>query len=224
MAALGIPGWVWPVARAMARGLVTTAELSVLGSVAGVLLGLLLGVALAGEWPWLRRMTRLYVELWRGLPLLVILFFAFFALPAAGLRLTGFEAAGVGLALWVSAVMADNVRGAIQSVPAAQMDAARALGLRWLPAMALVIVPQASRRLLPPTLNMLTSLIHGTSLAAQLGVLEVLEASRRSSQRLVLDDGDAHSVAIFAAVLVVFFAVCYPLMALSQWLEGRLQS
>jgi polar amino acid transport system permease protein len=71
---------------------------------------------------------------------------------------------------------------------------------------------------------MLTSLIHGTSLAAQLGVLEVLEASRRSSQRLVLDDGDAHSVAIFAAVLVVFFAVCYPLMALSQWLEGRLQS
>jgi polar amino acid transport system permease protein len=221
VAGLAMPGWVWPVARAMGRGLLTTAELSLLGSVAGILLGVVLGVALAGQWAWLRHLVRLYVELWRGLPLLVILFFAFFALPAAGLRLTGFAAASVGLTFWASAVMADNVRGAIQSVPPTQMDAARALGLRWVPAMFLVILPQAMRRLLPPTLNMLTSLIHGTSLAAQLGVLELLDAGRRSSQRLVLDDGDSHSLAIFAAVLVMFFAICYPLMALSRWLEKR---
>ncbi len=215
-----IPGWVWPVARAMGRGLLTTAELSLIGTLGGIVLGVILGLAF--ELPRLRRVVRLYVELWRGLPLIVILFFAFFALPAAGLQLTGFAAAGVGLTLWASAVMADNVRGAIQSVPSAQMDAARALGFRWAPAMGLVILPQATRRLLPPTLNMLTSLIHGTSLAAQLGVLELLEASRRSSQRLVLDDGNAHSLAIFAAVLVIFFVISYPLMALSRRLERRL--
>ncbi len=208
----------------MWRGLVVTGELSALGAVGGISLGIVLGVALSGEWPLLRRVIRWYVELWRGLPLIVILFIAFFALPAIGLKLTGFAAAAVGLVLWASAVMADNVRGAIGSIPATQMDAARALGLRWVPAMGLVILPQAARRLLPPTLNLLTSLIHGTSLAAQLGVLELLEASRRSSQRLVLDDGDSHSLAIFAAVLVTFFAVCYPLMALSGWLERRIHA
>jgi len=86
-----------------------------------------------------------------------------------------------------------------------------------------VIFPQAVRRLLPPTLNMLTSMIHGTSLAAQLGVLELLEASRRSSQRLVLEDGDSHALAIFAAVLVVFFLICYPLVSFSRRLERRLR-
>jgi len=90
--------------------------------------------------------------------------------------------------------------------------------------MGLIVLPQALRRLLPPTLNLLTSLIHGTSLAAQLGVLELLEASRRSSQRLVLDAGDSHGLAIFAAVLAAFYLVCAPLTALSRRLERRLQS
>jgi ABC-type amino acid transport system permease subunit len=76
----------------------------------------------------------------------------------------------------------------------------------------------------PSTLNLLTSLIHGTSLAAQLGVLELLEASRRSSQRLVLDVGDSHGLAIYAAVLVTFFLICSPLTAFSRRLERRLQA
>ena len=86
-----------------------------------------------------------------------------------------------------------------------------------------MILPQAVRRSLPPTLNLITSLIHGTSLAAQLGALELLESGRRSIQRLVLDLGDGHGLAIFGAVLIVFFLVCYPLVVTSRWLERRLQ-
>jgi polar amino acid transport system permease protein len=222
MAWLDLPAWVWPVARYMARGLVTSLELALLAACCSLVAGVVLGIVLASGNRILRGLIRLYVELWRGLPVIVILFFAFFALPAAGLRLSGFAAATVGLTLWSSAMMADNVRGAIQSIPMTQMDAARALGLHWWGAMRLVILPQATRPLLPPTINTLTSLIHSTSLAAQLGVLELLEAGRRSSQRLVLADGDSHVLVIFAAVLVIFFIVCWPLMALSRRLEGRL--
>ena len=218
-----MPDWVWPVARYMALGLRTTIELSVLCAAVGLVIGVPLGIALVGEFRTLRTATRLYVELWRGLPLIVILFFVFFALPAVGLSLSAFLAAATGLSLWSSAVVADNVRGALQSIPQSQFDAARALGFGWVQAMWLVIFPQAVRRLLPPTLNMLTSMIHGTSLAAQLGVLELLEASRRSSQRLVLEDGDSHALAIFAAVLVVFFLICYPLVSFSRRLERRLR-
>jgi len=216
--------WVGPVALYMLRGLELTAILAVVCSCASVLLGMLLGSALVAKPPFVRATVRLFVELWRGLPLIVILFAIFFGLPAFGLRLGASAAAGVGLSLWGSAVIADNVRGVIQSIPAGQLEAARALGLSWMKAMLLVILPQAIRRLLPPTLNLVTSLIHGTSLAAQLGALELLESGRRLIQRLLLSVGDGHSLAIFGAVLVVYFCICYPLVLGSRWLERRQQA
>ncbi len=219
-----MPDWLGPVALYMLRGLELTVLLTVLCAAASVVLGTLLGIGLATTLPGLSLAIRLYVELWRGLPLIVILFTVFFALPAFDLRLSAAAAAGVGLSLWGSAVVADNVRGAIRSIPATQMEAARSLGLSWLEAMWLVVLPQAVRRLLPPVMNLLTSLIHGTSLAAQLGALELLESGRRSIQRLVLDVGDGHSPAIFGAVLVVYFCICYPLLAGSRWLEHRLRA
>jgi len=217
-----MPTWVGPVAVYMAQGFEATIVLALACSVASVVIGTILGVAMITELSLLRRAVRLYIELWRGLPLIVILFFVFFALPAVGLRLNALSAAGTGLSLWGSAVVADNVRGAIQSIPRSQFEGARALGLGWITTMRLVILPQAVRRLLPPTLNLLTSLIHGTSLAAQLGALELLESARRSIQRLVLDLGQPHSLPIFATVMIVFFAVCYPLILLSRRLERRL--
>lgn len=218
-----MPAWVGPVAAYMAQGLAATLFLALVCSVASIALGTILGVAMIPELPPLRRAVRLYIELWRGLPLIVILFFVFFALPAIGLRLNALSAAATGLTLWGSAVVADNVRGAIQSIPRSQFEGARALGLGWFTTMWCVVLPQAVRRVLPPTLNLLTSLIHGTSLAAQLGALELLESARRSIQRLVLDLGQPHSLPIFGAVMVVFFVVCYPLILLSRQLERRLR-
>ena len=218
-----MPDWIAPVALYMAKGLVVTLQLSLICSAVSVGLGTLLGLLMIPDVKALRRTVRLYIELWRGLPLIVILFFVFFALPAIGLRLSPMVSAGVGLSLWGSAVIADNVRGAIESIPKGQFEAAHTLGLSWIKTMWLVILPQATRRLIPPTLNLLTSLIHGTSLAAQLGALELLEASRRSIQRLLLDVGNSHALEIFGAVLLVYFLICYPVILLSRWLERRLQ-
>jgi len=215
-------GWEGPVAAYMLRGLIATLELTLICSVASLVAGTLLGVAFIAEARPLVAAIRLYVELWRGLPLIVILFFVFFALPVFDLRLNAFWAAAVGLSLWASAITAENVRGAVESIPRSQREGARALGFGWVGMMWFVVLPQALRRLLPPTLNMLTSLIHGTSLAAQLGVLELLESGRRSIQRLLLDFGDSHSLEIFGAILLIYFVICYPLTSLSRAFERRL--
>src|SRR5512135_1992510 len=154
-------GWEAPVAHYMMRGLATTLELTLLCSVASLVVGTILGVAFIAEAPPVVAAIRLYVEIWRGLPLIVILFFVFFAFPALDMKFSAFWAAAVGLSFWGSAVTAENVRGAVQSIPKAQREGARALGFSWPAMMCRVVLPQALRRLLPPTLNMLTSLIHG---------------------------------------------------------------
>jgi polar amino acid transport system permease protein len=76
--------------------------------------------------------------------------------------------------------------------------------------------------LIPPTINLLASLIHATSLSAMLGAFELLESAQRSVQRLLMQEGDSHSFAILGSVMIIFFVICYPLIALSRWLERRL--
>jgi polar amino acid transport system permease protein len=94
--------------------------------------------------------VRAYVEVWRGLPIIITLFFIFFVLPLIGLEVDTFVAAAVGLTLWGSANVAEVVRGAVQSVPRGQSEAAAALGFPWPRRMRFVILPQATRRALPP--------------------------------------------------------------------------
>jgi polar amino acid transport system permease protein len=113
-------------------------------------------------------------------------------------------------------------RGAIESIARSQIEGARALALRPAQIMWLIVLPQAFKRLIPPTINLLASLIHATSLSAMLGAFELLESAQRSVQRLLMQEGDSHSFAILGSVMIIFFVICYPLIALSRWLERRL--
>lgn len=216
------PTWVPPVASYMARGLLTTAVLSVVGMTASVALGILLGVLQTARVAPIRVLVRLYVELWRGLPIVITLFFIFFALPAVRIDVSALSSAAVGITLWGSANAAEIVRGAILSIPKAQLDAALALGLTWRQAMVHVILAQAVRRMIPPMMGLLTNLVQNTTLAAVIGVPELLESGKRSIERLTVDTGNSHAVAIFGAVLVAFFLVCFPLSQASRRLEKRL--
>lgn len=213
--------WVGPVARYVARGLVVTLELSLVAVVGSLVMGVMIGSLLTLPNRLLRFFLRLYVDLWRGLPILVTLFFIFFALPTIGLAVSTFVAAGIGLILWGSANVSEIVRGAVQSVPGTQLQAGRALGFSWLRTMSHVIAPQASRRALPPLAGLLTNLIQSTTLAAVIGVSEVLETSRQSIERLTLSEGSSHATAILGAVLVAFFLICFPLTTVSRHLERK---
>ncbi|MGW2839475.1 amino acid ABC transporter permease [Streptomyces sp. NPDC001493] len=217
-----MPPWVGPVADYLAEGLRETALLALVCVVAGLLAGVPLGAALTLPVRPVRAVVRAYVEIWRGLPIIIILYFIFFVLPIIGVRVDTFAAAAIGLSLWGSANMAEIVRGAVQSVPHGQAEAAAALGFPWPGRMRHVLLPQAARRAIPPTIGLVVNLVQQTSLAAVIGLLDILEASQRSIERLTLSGGSSHAVPILGSVLAVFFVICLPLTVLSRWYERRL--
>jgi His/Glu/Gln/Arg/opine family amino acid ABC transporter permease subunit len=122
-----MPPWVGPVADYLATGLRETALLALVSIAASLLVGTVLGAVLTLPSKPVRAVVRTYVEIWRGLPIIIILYFIFFVLPIIGILVDTFVAAAVGLSLWGSANMAEVVRGAVQSVPRGQDEAAAAL-------------------------------------------------------------------------------------------------
>lgn len=218
-----MPKWVEPVTSYVAQGLWTTLLLALLSIVASVVVGTVLGTLMTLPSVVVRGVIRVYVEVWRGLPIIITLFFIFFVLPVLGLDVDTFFAAAVGLTLWGSANVAEVVRGAVSSVPRGQSEAAAALGFPWRRRMRHVILPQATRRALPPLVGLVVNLTQQTSLAAVIGLLDILEASQRSIERLTLAGGETHAVPILGAVLVVFFVLCLPLTMLSRRLERVLR-
>jgi len=113
------------------------------------------------------------------------------------------------------------VRGAVRSIPTAQFEAATALGFKWAAVMRLVVLPQASRRMIPPVVNLIVDLIQATTLASLIGVVEVLQRSRQAVEYYQLSAGDGHAAPIFAGVLLFFFVICYPLTVLARRMEQR---
>ncbi|GAA3887369.1 amino acid ABC transporter permease [Streptomyces sp. NPDC002387] len=217
-----MPAWVGPVADYLAGGLRETALLALVSIAASLLVGILLGALLTLPGKPVRAVVRAYVEIWRGLPIIITLFLIFFVLPIIGVRVNTFIAAAIGLSLWGSANVAEVVRGAVQSVPRGQAEAAAALGFSWTGRMRHVLLPQAARRALPPLIGLVVNLTQQTSLAAVIGLVDILEASQRSIERLTLSGGSTHAVPILGAVLAVFFVICLPLTMLSRWYERRL--
>ena len=127
-----LPGWVEPVVRYMAtEGLKGTATIAAESVAASAVIGVLLGTLMTLDSKPLKAAIRLYIELWRGLPLIVTIFVIFFVLPEVEIRLSAIQAAAAGLSLWGSAQVAEATRGAVQSIPREQHEAASALGFGW---------------------------------------------------------------------------------------------
>jgi len=156
------------------------------------------------------------VELVRAVPLLLLLFFIFFGLPALGVRIPTFPAAALAMSLWMAANTAEVVRGGVQSISRGQFEAARSLGLGWASTMRFVILPQATRRMLPPFVGLCTILVKDTSLAAIIGVFELTRAAQETIERTL------RSFEIYGAAAAIYFALCFPLTRLAARLETRL--
>jgi polar amino acid transport system permease protein len=229
-----LPEWVEPVARYMAEvGLKGTLRIAAFAVVGSALIGVVLGTLLTIRFRPVQALIRLYVEVWRGLPIIVTIFIIFFVLPVFGsqFQFDPFTAAWIGLTLWGSAQVAEATRGAVESIPREQHEAASALGFGWLGRHAFVILPQALRRLLPPFVSLLVNIIQNTTLAQVLGAAELLETGERSVERLTapsvgpsgeIVSGEIHAFEIYGAVMVVFFAISFPLTRLAAYLERRL--
>lgn len=226
---MSLPDWVEPVARYMLEeGLRGTLEVAAIALAGSTIIGVVLGTLLTIRFRPTRWVIRLYIEVWRGLPILVTIFIIFFALPAVSARLEfeALTAAAIGLTLWGSAQVAEATRGAVESIPREQHEAAAALGFGWVGVHAFVILPQAFRRLLPPVVGLLVNIIQNTTIAQVIGATELLEAGERSVERLTapppIGPGEVHAFEIYAAVMVVFFLLSFPLTRLAAYLERRL--
>jgi polar amino acid transport system permease protein len=224
-----VPDWVEPVARYMfevgLKGTIRIASISLIGS---VVIGVTLGTLLTIDFRPTRWLIRLYIEVWRGLPILVTLFVVFFALPSVSqqFRFDPYTAATIALTLWGSAQVAEATRGAVQSIPHEQHEASAALGFGWVGRHRFVILPQALRRLLPPVVSLMANIIQNSTIAQVIGAAELLETGERSVERLAAPEpigaGEIHAFEIYAAVMVIFFCLSFPLTRLAAYLEKRL--
>ncbi len=197
------------------RGAVSTLALAAAVLAVGTALGLAVGLlrVLPGR---AGTVVGGAVELVRAVPLLLLLFFIFFGLPALGVRIPTFPAAVLAMSLWMAANTAEVVRGGVQSISRGQFEAARSLGLGWASTMRFVILPQATRRMLPPFVGLCTILVKDTSLAAIIGVFELTRAAQETIERTL------RSFEIYGAAAAIYFALCFPLTRLAARLETRL--
>ena len=221
---MSTPDWVGPVAHYMLEvGLRNTLKLSAIALVGSTLIGITLGTLLTIRFLPTRALIRLYIEIWRGLPILVTIFIVYFALPAVSprLRFDAITAGAIALILWGSAQVAETTRGAVQSIPREQHEAASALGFGWVGRHTFVIMPQALRRLLPPLVGLLVNIIQNTTIVQIIGAPELLESAERQVERLTFE-GQQHAIQIYGAVMVIFFCLSFPLTRLSAYLEKRL--
>ena len=162
------------------------------------------------------KLVYLYVEVLQGTPLLLQLFLVFFGLPLLGVEVSPLLAAGVALTLYAGAFLAEIWRGCVDAIPHGQWDASGALGLNFLLQMRYVILPQAMRIAVPPTVGFLTQLVKATALASIVGFNELTKAGQ------VVTNATFQPFVVYGLVALIYFSMCYPLTFCARVLERRL--
>lgn len=190
--------------------------LALLAEVLGVILGLFLALFKISRSRILRFPATVYVDVFRGTPLLVQITIIYFSTPNIGLTWESLFFAGlVALSLNSAAYVAEIFRAGIQSIDQGQMEAARASGLSYTQAMRYVVVPQAFRRTIPPLTNEFVMLVKDTSLVSVIGLVELL----RTAQNIQAQTFNSSSL---TAIALIYLAICLPLIYSTNVLEKRL--
>ena len=196
-----------------ARWTLLLAAIAFLGGGIGALLLLLLRY---GQPRFGARVLRLYVELFQGTPLLLQLFLVFFGLPLLGIDVSPLLAAGAALTFYASAFLAEIWRGCVDAIPHGQWDASGALGLNFLNQMRDVILPQALRIAIPPTVGFLTQLLKATALASIVGFEELTKSGQ------IVSNATFQPLFVYGIVALIYFAMCYPLTFCARLLERKM--
>ena len=187
-------------------------------------IGILLALGRRSEMPVIRTICVAFIELWRAVPLITVLFMASFVLPLftpEGVNANELLRALIGFTMFSSAYMAEVVRGGLQALPKGQTEAAQALGLNYWKSMQLIILPQALKIVIPGIVNTFIALFKDTALVSIIGLFDLLLVARSA----VTDPkwlGLEHESYIFAAV--IYFIFCFSMSRYSLWLERKLDT
>ena len=202
-------------------GMGVALRISLIAVIISIPLGILVGILMTFKNPILKAVLRVYLEIIRIMPQLVLLFIVFFgSTRVIGVDISGDLAAIIVFSLWGIAEMGDLVRGAIISIPKHQYESGEALGLSKRQIFVYIIIPQTIKRLVPLSINLITRMIKTTSLVLMIGVVEVIKVA----QQIIEANRTASSNAAFGVYLAVFlmyFIACTPISMLARYLEKR---
>ncbi|MFC3941149.1 amino acid ABC transporter permease [Pseudomonas gingeri NCPPB 3146 = LMG 5327] len=207
----------WDIARNLLLAMRWTIGLSLIAFIGGGLVGALLVVMRLTGSRLVRGLVMLYVQLFQGTPLLLQLFLVYFGLAMFGVRTTPLMAASVCLTLYASAYLTEIWRGSIESVDHGQWEASASLALSFSEQMRYVILPQAMRAGIAPTVGFMVQVVKATALTSVIGFVEMTRAGQ------IITNATFQPFLIYGAVALMYFALCFPLSWYSRVLEQKLR-
>ncbi len=206
---------LWDILRNLLLALRWTVALSAIAFVGGGLVGALLLFARLSGGPFFERAIGLYVQLFQGTPLLMQLFLAYFGIALLGIEVSPWTAAALALTLYTSAFLTEIWRGCVASIPRGQWEASASLAMRFGEQLRHIILPQALKIAIAPTVGFLVQVIKGTALASVIGFVELTKAGS------MISNATFQPFVVFSCVALMYFALCFPVSLLARQLERK---
>ncbi|MCK6442533.1 amino acid ABC transporter permease [Elstera cyanobacteriorum] len=209
---------LWDIIRNLLLAARWTVVLSLIAFIGGGLVGGGLLVARLTGKRWIEVSVARYVQVFQGTPLLMQIFLAYFGIGMFGIKVSPWVSVSAALTLYTSAFLTEIWRGCVASVPKGQWEASQSLALSFGEQLRYVILPQALRVAIPPTVGFLVQVIKGTALASVVGFVELTRAGN------MISNVTYAPFTVFACVGLLYFALCYPISLYAQFLERKLHA
>lgn len=203
------------------NGLAITAEIAFVSVFFACIFGVVFGLIMTIKNRWIQVISHFYLEFVRIIPLLALLFIAYFGLAKwFDIHLNGITVCILVFIFWGTAEMGDLMRGALTSIEKHQLESAYALGLNRLQTFYYILLPQSIKRVTPSAINLFTRMVKTSSLAMLIGVLEVIKVGQQIIETSLFTDPSA-ALWIYGVIFMLYFVICYPLSLFSRYLEKR---
>ncbi|WP_326537391.1 amino acid ABC transporter permease [Pseudorhodoferax sp.] len=209
---------LWDILRNLGLAARWTIALSLVAFVGGGFVGMLLLVLRLTRAPLIERLVAGYVQLFQGTPLLMQLFLAYFGLALFGVNTTAWVAASCALTLYTSAFLTEIWRGCVAAVPKGQWEAAQSLALSFPELLRHVVLPQAGRIAIAPTVGFMVQVIKGTALASIIGFVELTKAGS------MISNATFQPFLVYSCVALLYFSLCFPISFFAKILERRIHA
>jgi polar amino acid transport system permease protein len=207
---------VWDIFRNLLLAGRWTIALSLIAFLGGASVGLLLLVMRLSQSSWARHFVSGYVQVFQGTPLLMQLFLTYFGLALLGFKTSAWTSAAFALTLYASAFLTEIWRGCVEAIPKGQWEAAQSLAMNFREQLRYVILPQAGKIAIAPTVGFLVQVVKGTALASVIGFVELTKAGT------MITNATFRPFAVYSVVALLYFALCFPISYYAKSLERKL--
>lgn len=212
-----MPTFGWLHVGFLLQGVLWTLALTLVAGIGGGIAGFAVALARTSRSAWVRALSLGYVQVLQGTPLLILMFLGYFGFTMLGFQgLPAIVAAGVAMTLFASAYLGEIWRGCIEAVPRTQWEAAECLGLSRWGQLRFVVLPQALRIAVPPTVGFSVQIVKNTSLASVVGFVELAQAGK------LVNNSTFQPLIVYVLVACLYFVMCWPLSLWSRRLERKL--